>query len=104
VLAWQVPIVGVPGAFDRGELEQGCKDFLIKTVNDIAPSPPVPLTRLVAQGDAVESLIQAAEGADLLVLGTKGRSTFRGLMLGSVSAACAAYSPCPVVLVRAGDA
>lgn len=104
VLAWQVPLVAVPGAFDRAELEQGYKDFLVKTVSDIVPSPPMPITSLVAQGDTVESLIQAAEDADLLVLGTKGRSSFRGLVLGSVSAACAAYSPCPVVLVREGDA
>lgn len=104
VLAWQEPFVSNPGAFDRAELEQGYKAFLVNTINDIAPSPPVPLVSLVAEGDPIESLIEAAKGADLLVLGSKGRSTFGGMMLGSVSAACAAYSPCPVVLVRQGDA
>jgi nucleotide-binding universal stress UspA family protein len=104
VLAWQEPFVSIPGAFDRDELEQAYKTFVVQTINEIVPSPPVPLTSLVAEGDPIESLIQAAEGADLLVLGSKGRSTFRGLMLGSVAAACAAHSPCPVVLVREGDA
>jgi nucleotide-binding universal stress UspA family protein len=104
VLAWQVPFVSIPDGFDRAELEQGYKDFLLKTVNDLVPSPPIPLASLVAEGDTIESLIEAAKGADLLVLGIKGRSKFGGLMLGSVSAACAAYSPCPVVLVREGDA
>jgi nucleotide-binding universal stress UspA family protein len=104
VLAWQEPFVSIPGAFDRDELEQGYKAFVIKTINETVPSPPVPLTSLVAEGDPIESLIEAAEGADLLVLGTKGRSRFRGLMLGSVAAACAGSSPCPVVLVREGDA
>jgi nucleotide-binding universal stress UspA family protein len=104
VLAWQVPFVSIPGAFDRDELEQGYKAFLVNAINETLPSPPVPLTRLVAEGDAVESLIRAAKGADLLVLGVKGRSAFRGLMLGSVASACAANGPCPVVLVREGDA
>ncbi len=104
VLAWQEPFVSIPGAFDRDELEQGYKALIVKTVSEAAPSPAVPLTSLVAEGDPVESLIQAAKDADLLVLGTRGRSRFRGLMLGSVAAACAASSPCPVVLVREGDA
>jgi nucleotide-binding universal stress UspA family protein len=104
VLAWQAPFVSIPGAFDRDDLEQGYKAFLVKMINDIVPLPPVPLTSLVAEGDPIESLIEAAKDADLLVLGSKGRSTFRGLMLGSVAAACAASGPCPVVLVRERDA
>jgi nucleotide-binding universal stress UspA family protein len=104
VLAWQPPFVSVPGVASLDELEQAYKDYLVTTVSDVAPSPQVPLTTLVAQGDPVESLILAAEGADILVLGVKGRSRIAGLMLGSVSQACAAASPCPVVLVREGDA
>ncbi len=103
VLAWQVPFVSIPGAFDRDELEQGYQALVVKTISETVPSPPVPLTSLVAEGDTIESLIEAAKGADLLVLGVKGRSTFRGLLLGSVAAACAASSPCPVVLVRQSD-
>jgi nucleotide-binding universal stress UspA family protein len=104
VLAWQPPFLTIPGAIAIEELEQTYKDYLVKTVDEIAPSPPVPLVSLVAQGDPIESLIEAAKGADILVLGTRGRSRFAGLMLGSVSQACAAASPCPVVLVRQGDA
>jgi nucleotide-binding universal stress UspA family protein len=104
VLAWQPPFLSVPGAAQLDELEQAYKDYLVSTVRAIAPSPQVELTTLVAQGDPIESLILAAKGADVLVLGVKGRSRFAGLMLGSVSQACAAASPCPVVLVREGDA
>ncbi len=104
VLAWQPPFLSVPGAAQIDELEDAYKKYLVSTVNEIAPSPGVPLTTLVAQGDPIESLILAAKGADVLVLGTRGRSRFAGLMLGSVSQACAASSPCPVVLVREGDA
>lgn len=100
VLAWQMPFVSIPGGFDRDELEQSYKSYLLRTIREIAPSPPVPLTSVVAEGDPIESLIEAAKDAHLLVVGTKGHSGFAGLMLGSVSAACAANAPCPVVLVR----
>ena len=50
-----------------------------------------------------EALLIASERADLLVLGTRGRSTFRGMVLGAVSQRCAAAATCPVVLVKARE-
>jgi nucleotide-binding universal stress UspA family protein len=101
VYSWQVPFVSIPGAFDRDELETAAKQFLIDKLSSIAPSPAVPLRPLVAEGDPAESLITAADGADLLVVGTRGRSPFAGLVLGSVSQRCAAAASCPVLLVKA---
>lgn len=102
VLAWQVPFVSIPGAFDRAELEQGYRDFLIRTVSEVAPAPEVPLDTVLAEGDPAQSLVTAAAdaAADLLVLGIRGRSPIAGLMMGSVSQACAASASCPVVLVK----
>jgi hypothetical protein len=48
LFSWQVPFLSFPGAFDREELEKASKDFLIRTVSEIAPSPPVPLRPIVA--------------------------------------------------------
>jgi len=103
LFAWQLPFVSIPGAFDRAELEQAYREFLLKTVSEIAPSPPVPLSTVLAEGDPTESLIVASRGADMLVLGIRGRTRFAGLMLGSVSQACAANAACPVVLVKRSD-
>jgi nucleotide-binding universal stress UspA family protein len=103
LLCWQLPFLSIPGAFNKDELERTYREFLVNTVSEIAPSPPVPLIELVAQGDPTESLIIASKDADLLVLGIRGRSPFAGLMLGSVSQACAAHAACPVVLVKRGD-
>jgi nucleotide-binding universal stress UspA family protein len=102
VLAWQVPFVSIPGAFDRAELEQGYRDFLIRTVSEVAPAPEVPLDTVLAEGDPAQSLVTAAAdaAAELLVLGIRGRSPIAGLMLGSVRQACAASAACPVVLVK----
>jgi nucleotide-binding universal stress UspA family protein len=100
LFSWQVPFVSIPGAFDRAELEEGYRDFLVKTVSDVEPSPEVPLETVLSEGDPTEALVTAALGADLLVLGIRGRSPAAGLVLGSVSQSCAAIASCPVVLVK----
>jgi nucleotide-binding universal stress UspA family protein len=45
-------------------------------------------------------LVQSSRGEELLVVGSRGRGGFKGLLLGSVSQACAHHSGCPVVIVR----
>ncbi|HEX9623694.1 MAG TPA: universal stress protein [Streptosporangiaceae bacterium] len=99
LFSWQMPFYGMPGGFERDELEQGAKSLLLQTVAETAPESPVPLRAIVAEGDPIESLVEASKQADLLVLGTRGRSRF-GLMIGSVSQACSAHAACPVVLVK----
>jgi nucleotide-binding universal stress UspA family protein len=103
VLAWQVPFLSFPGAFDRDELQKTYKDFLIETVSAIAPKPAVPLETLVAEGDPTEAMVEASKDAHLLVLGIRGRSPFAGLLVGSVSQGAAATAHCPVVLVKRSD-
>ncbi len=103
LFAWQVPFLSFPGAFDREDLEQASKAFLVKTVGEIVPTPPVPLRTVVAEGDPTQSLVTASKEADLLVLGIRGRSPFAGLLLGSVSQGAAATAACPVVLVKLSD-
>jgi nucleotide-binding universal stress UspA family protein len=100
VFAWQLPFLSFPGAFDRGELEQAAKDFLIETISAIEPSPAVPLRPVVAEGDPAEALVVAAKDADQLVVGARGRSPFMGSVLGAVSLRCASAASCPVTLVK----
>ena len=101
VFAWQMPFLDIPGAFEREEIERLSKEFLVQAVAAVAPAPEVPVTLLVAQGDVSEALIHASVGADLLVLGSRGRGGFAGLRLGSVSQECVAHASCPVVVIRA---
>ena len=41
-----------------------------------------------------------AAGADLLVVGGRGRGPVRGILLGSVALHCAMHAPCPVMIVH----
>ena len=102
VFAWQLPLIGIPGAFDEAHLEQEAKQFLLSQVAAVAPPADVRITQLVARGDPTASLMKACEHAraDLLVLGSRGREGFVGLLLGSVGQQCAAYAPCPVLIVK----
>ncbi|MFC8275264.1 universal stress protein [Streptomyces sp. NPDC057271] len=54
-------------------------------------------------GDPVEELCSAAEGAELLVLGSRGLGGLAGFLAGSVSLAVLARTRRPVVLVRPHD-
>lgn len=62
--------------------------------------PPARLTRTVVAGPAASTLIDMSESASLLVLGSRGHGGFAGLLLGSVSAACAEHAHCSVLIAR----
>jgi nucleotide-binding universal stress UspA family protein len=62
--------------------------------------PEVPVQRHVVRGDPVVELLERSRGARLLVVGTRGRGGFIGLVLGSVSRRVLKRAPCPVAVVR----
>ena len=54
----------------------------------------------IAYGHPAQVLIEQSADADLLVVGSRGRGAFTGMMIGSVSIHCVTHSHCPVVVVR----
>jgi nucleotide-binding universal stress UspA family protein len=58
------------------------------------------VTQSLVEGPAHAVLLDTAAGADLLVVGSRGRGGWRGLLLGSVSLRCVTQSPCPVAIAR----
>jgi len=77
--------------------EKTLTDVISKTVD---PSSDVRVQPLVAQGNAAQVLLDATQGADLLVVGCRGHSGFTGALLGSVSMHCVHHAHCPVVVIR----
>ncbi len=67
-----------------------------------AAHPDLVITSKVVEGRPAPVLIEASEGADLLVVGNRGHSELVGMLLGSVSEHCVKNAHCPVVVVREG--
>jgi nucleotide-binding universal stress UspA family protein len=76
-------------------------DELVQVIKEeLGEDPPVVAQPKVKHGRPAEVLIEESAAADLLVVGTRGRGGFAGLVLGSVSQHVAAYAQCPVTVVR----
>jgi len=60
----------------------------------------VEITSAVRRGAAAEVLLDAADEADLLVVGSQGHGGFAGMLLGSVSQHCVRHARCPVAIIR----
>ena len=77
------------------------QDEIIESVSAEVDTAGVEIRRQLLKGRSADTLISAAEGADMLVVGNRGRGGFRGLLLGSVSQQIAHHATCPVVIIRA---
>lgn len=66
----------------------------------LGTDPAVKVEELAVEGPAARTLLDAAEGAEMLVIGNRGLGEFTGMLLGSVSLHCVSHATCPVVVVR----
>ncbi|MEU6511972.1 universal stress protein [Streptomyces sp. NPDC046942] len=102
VTAWQSPPswTGVADNWDpateAGAMLSG------RCTEGFGDAQPRNLRLTVREGAAVAVLLTTSVGARMLVLGSRGHGGFAGLLLGSVSAACAEHAPCPTLIIH-GD-
>lgn len=103
VLAWQMPYIGsfpYAAAFDPTPFEQVARQTVDSAMTEAEGAglghPP---QSSLMNGGAAEAVLDAAKGADMVVIGSRGLGGFKGMLLGSVSQQIAHHATCPVVIV-----
>lgn len=82
------------------ELQENARAVVAAAVTDaIGAAGDVEVEQAIGEGSPAKVLVDAAQGTDLLVVGTRGHGGFAGLLLGSVSQQIVQHAPCPVVIV-----
>ena len=104
VIAWHYPdlaasggygmtVAGIEPAYDfREDAEKIVADAISRTLD---PASDVPVRACVTEGHAAQVLLDAAAGADALVVGSRGHGGFVEALLGSVSQHCVQHALCP---------
>lgn len=81
--------------------EEDAREILAAAVEAVfGDSPPEWFSATAIHGPAARSLIEESKRAEMLILGSRGRGGFAGLLLGSVSRASAAQAHCPVLIMH----
>ena len=108
VAAWHYPVTGygyVPvGSGEDYDFEAITEKVLADAISSsLEPGSDVRVRSHVIEGNAAQVLIDASDGAELLVVGSRGHGGFTEALLGSVSQHCVHYAHCPVVVIRGQD-
>jgi nucleotide-binding universal stress UspA family protein len=106
VTAWDYPehatpfgiVPELPATFDPVEKARLALDALVGEVLD--SDPGIVVVRDVVHGGPAPVLLEYAQGAELLVVGRRGRGALAGALLGSVSGRCLTHASCPVAVIR----
>jgi nucleotide-binding universal stress UspA family protein len=100
-LVLETAFAGGAAALDFAPLAQQAEEVLGERLAGWQEKyPDVRVIRHVSRERASQALLRHAEGAGLLVVGSRGRGGFRGLLLGSTSQHLLHHAPCPVAVVR----
>ncbi|MFG2310876.1 universal stress protein [Streptomyces sp. NPDC048566] len=105
VAVWELPgLAGWSGpAADMDVDEDETRQRMRTEMNDVlGPTAAEAVQTVVVHGNAAEVLLRAADGAEALVVGSRGRHGFASALLGSVSQHIAQHATCPVVILRSG--
>lgn len=104
VTSWRIPVdygVGGAGMLTTFDWEGSAAGLLKETVAAVAGSSDADqVTQHVVMGHPARVLLDASEDAALVVVGSRGRGGFTGMLLGSVSQQVVTRAACPVVVVR----
>ena len=96
-------IASYPGDLElTAKAEAAAQAETEKVLAALGSSRPESVTVSGVNGIPARELIKAGEGADMIVVGSRGVGGFSRLLMGSVATQVAQHAPCPVVIVRPG--
>lgn len=95
-----VAAVDIPGAVDA-EREAAQAELDGALAEAFSDGVPERVEGRLVEGDAAEVLELEAHGADLVVVGSRGRGGIASVLLGSVSRHVVDHAVCPAVVVKA---
>ncbi len=101
--AWSVRLLAVSAAQKEEEYPE--VEGILQKLQEEAKQQGIPLTAHMVQGLPAEALLRAAEvlQADLLILGSHGRTGLKRLFMGSVAERVVGRAACPVLIVKRRD-
>ena len=85
------------------EIKKNAQEFFDKVLSKGEGNWETPLrTELITSSSVVGGIIDFAEkeNVDLIIVGTRGRSGLKRLLLGSVASGIVSYAHCPVMIVK----
>ncbi|MET4001526.1 nucleotide-binding universal stress UspA family protein [Arthrobacter sp. UYCu511] len=101
VTAWHVDTMfGTYISPDWDPNEDARRILRIATHEAFGDNPPKGFTGVSVRGRPAQALLESAQSAQMLIVGSRGRGGFTGMLLGSVSSACAEHASCPVLVVH----
>jgi nucleotide-binding universal stress UspA family protein len=102
VTAWHIPVgTRWMPTDDMPDYQEDAFAVLAEAIDEMcAVDPDVQVCPRVVEGRAGPVLVDAADGADLLVVGSMGHRGLAETLLGSVGQYCAHNAACPVVIMR----
>lgn len=105
VTAWHFETVVSSYAAAEWDPEADAVEVMTDAVSEaFGEEPPEGLRTLCLRGNPAQALIEAGRNARMIIVGSRGRGGFAGLLLGSVSQACVQHASCPVLVVHRGSA
>ncbi|HET6716494.1 MAG TPA: universal stress protein, partial [Nitrososphaeraceae archaeon] len=98
----EIPMTPVKGVVELSRMEIEDKWFTGIKKNALASNVRIETEIVMERKSVVSDIIEYSEmqSIDLIVIGTKGKTGLRRLLLGSVGQGVLAYAHCPVLLVR----
>jgi nucleotide-binding universal stress UspA family protein len=84
------------------EIRNAAQEAVDKAAAELDDKQPKSVKVVAISGFPAKTLIETSEGADLMVVGSRGGGGFGSLFLGSISTQVVHHSKCPVVVVPAG--